>query len=125
MASPSMTFGAQAGALSSQSLAASGTVTFDVDASAKFAVAVQVKDTGGGSVAATNGLKIEVFRLFGAGPTADTIAVTSFAITTVASTASYQSFELPTGKYRVKLTNLDASNAVTVEATAATVDSVA
>lgn len=118
----SMTFGAQAGAKASASLAASASATFDLDFSAKYGGRCQVKNTGGGSVSATNGLKVEAFGLFGAGPTADTIAFPSFTITTVVSTANYQSFELPPGKWRVKLTNLDASNAVTVEATTWTTD---
>jgi hypothetical protein len=122
--SPSMTFNAQAGALASQSLAASGTVTYNLDLSNKFEGQIQVKDTGGGTVAATNGCQIDVYRGFGAGPTYDTTSMMTIVITTVVSTAKYASFSLPTGKYQVKLTNLDATNAITVESTLSTVDSV-
>jgi hypothetical protein len=124
MAAPSMTFNAQAGVLASGSLAASGTSTTAYDVSSKFEGQLQVKNTGGGTVAATNGLKVEVFRRFGAGPVDDTIPVVGFIIPTVASTASYQSVGLPTGKYDVKLTNLDTANAITVEMTSSSVDSV-
>ncbi len=125
MASPSMTFNAQANAQASGSLAANTSVTFAVDASAKFEVQVQVKNTGGGTVAATNGLQVQVFRRFGAGPTDDTIAVVQFTIPTTTSTTAYQSFALPTGKYDIKLTNLDVTNAITIESTTSTVDAVA
>ncbi len=51
--------------------------------------------------------------------------IVDFTIPTTVSTAVYQSFALPTGKYDIKLTNLDATNAVTVEITSSTVDAVA
>jgi hypothetical protein len=124
MASPAMTFNAQAGALASASLGAGANTSFSVDASAKFEVQVQVKNTGGGTVAATNGLQVDVFRRFGAGPTDDTIAVTSFVIPTTVSTTKYQSIALPTGKYTIKLTNLDVTNAITTESTTSTIDSI-
>jgi hypothetical protein len=121
---PVSTFNAQAGLLASGSLAASGTSTTALDISTKFEAQIQVKNTGGGSVAGTNGLQVDVFRRFGAGPTDDTISILTFIITTTASTTKYQSFTLPTGKYDIKLTNLDASNAITVEMTSTTVDTI-
>ena len=124
MASPSMTFGAQAAALASGSIAASGSTSFSLDLSTKFEGQIQIKNTGGGSVAGTNGLQVDVYRRFGAGPTDDTIPMLTFVIPTTASTTKYQSFALGTGKYTVKLTNLDASNAVTAESTLSTVDGV-
>lgn len=121
---PVMTFNTQAGLLASGSLAASGTSTTALDASTKFEAQVQVKNVGGGSVAGTNGLQVDVFRRFGGGPTDDTIAMMTFVIPTTVSTTKYQSFSLPTGKYDIKLTNLDASNAITVEMTSSTVDTI-
>lgn len=121
--SPLMTFGAQAGLLASGSLAASGTSTTTCDLSAVFEGQVQVKSLFG-TVAGTSGLQVDVYRRFGAGPTDDTIAVLTFVIPSTASTTKYQSFALPAGKYSVKLTNLDATNAITVEMTKTTVDSV-
>jgi hypothetical protein len=121
---PSTTVNTQANLLASGSLAASGTTTADLDLTGKFGADVQVKDTGGGTVAATNGVQVDVFRLFGAGPTADTLAVLTFVIPTTTSTATYKSLHLETGKYRIKLTTLDASNAVTVEMTSTTNDSI-
>lgn len=120
---PSTTVNTQANLLASGSLAASGTTTADLDLTGKFGADVQVKDTGG-TVAGTNGVQVDVFRLFGGTPTADTLAVLTFVIPTTTSTATYKSFHLETGKYRIKLTNLDASNAVTVEMTSTTNDSV-
>jgi hypothetical protein len=122
--SPSMTFNAQAGALASQSLGASSTVTYNLDLSAKFEGQVQVKSAGGSAVAATNGCQIDVYRGFGAGPTYDSISIMTLVISNAVNTTKYQSFALPTGKYQVKLTNLDATNAITVESTLSTVDSV-
>lgn len=125
MPAPAMTFNTQANALSSQSLAGAANITFDVDASAKFEVQVQIKDARSGSVSATTGLKIEVFRLFGAGPTVDTEPIGGpIQIASVASTTKYLSFALSTGKYRIRITNLDATVASTVEATTSTIDSI-
>lgn len=124
MSAPSMTFNAEAGLLSSQSLAASGTVTFDIDISTKWEQLIQCKGAGGGSVAGTNGLRIEAFNRMGTSPTNDTEPTYARDITMAASTTKYWTFRLPTGKWRVKFTNLDASNAITVEATSATIDSV-
>lgn len=127
MASPSMTFNAQANVRSSAALAASGSATYTVDASTKFAVQLQFKNSNTGTtVGATNGLQVSIFRLFGGGPTADTIAVTQFIIATVSSTTNYQSIELGTGKYQVKVQNLDTANQIdAVEITSSTVDSIA
>lgn len=124
MAAPAMTFNAEANVLASQALAASGTVTADVDASTVFEVQLQFKNAGGASVSATNGLRVEVFRRLGTTPTNDTEAMTSFDLPTTASTSRYKSLALPTGKYRIKLTNLDTAQGITVEITSAVVASV-
>jgi hypothetical protein len=120
-----MTFGAQAGALASQPLAGGASISYVVDLSTKFEGQIQLKNTGGATVGTTNGLQIQAFRSFGAGPTYDTSPVTAFTIPTTAGLATYKSFALPTGKYQISLTNLDAANAITVESTLSTLDSVA
>lgn len=124
MASPSMTFNAAANALSSASLAAAGTVTFNLDFSTKFEGHIQVKNTGGGTVAATNGLQIDVFPAVDTGPDYDTVSAYTTVIATVTSTTNYATIKVPTGKYQVKLTNLDPTNAVTRAAQTATIDAV-
>jgi hypothetical protein len=123
MAAPSMTFNAKGNVLSNQTITASGTNTQAIDASTKFEVQVQVEVTFG-TVAATSGLQVDVYRRFGAGPTDDTISVLTFTVPSTASTTKDQSFALPTGKYDIKLTNLDATNGVTASITTSTVDSI-
>lgn len=125
MAAPSMTFNALGNILSNASIGASGTSTQHIDGSTKFETQVQV-DVHFGTVAATAGLQIDVYRRFGAGPTDDTISILTLVIAAVGSTTENQSFALPTGKYDVKLTNLDATNGVTgVYITTSTVDAIA
>jgi hypothetical protein len=125
MASPSMTLTHTAGnLLASATIAAGGNTTFDVDYSAKFEGQVQIAVTFG-TVAATSGLQIDVFRRIGSGPAVDTEAISTLTIPSTASTTKDKSFALPTGRYRVKLTNLDATNSVTsVSATDDTIDGV-
>lgn len=124
MAAPSMTFNAKGNILNAATIAASGTNTQAIDASTKFEVQVQV-EVAFGTVAATSGLQVDVYRRFGAGPTDDSISVLTFTIPSTASTTKDQSFALPTGKYDVKLTNLDATNSVTgVTVTTSTVDAI-
>ena len=125
MASPSMTFNTAANVLSSASLAASGTVTANLDFSAKFEGQVQVWNTPGGTVAATSGMQVDVFEAVDSTPNYDTVACYSMVIPSVASTAARATIKLSTGKYQIKLTNLDATNAVTREVSSATVDSIA
>lgn len=125
MAAPSVTENSAANADASASLAASASRTFDVDFRSKFGGEIQIKLTGGGTVAGTNGLKVEWFLNNGTASQVDTKARGSFIIPAVVSQTDYQSFALPTGRWRVKLTNLDASNAVTASATTTTIDSIA
>jgi hypothetical protein len=121
---PSATLSTAGNALSSGSLAASASTTFTVDFSANtLGGFVQCWNTGGGTVAGTNGLQVQAFSTSDTTPNYDTIAFggINFTIPTTASTAVRQSFFLPTGKYQIKFTNLDASNAITVEATSAAI----
>jgi hypothetical protein len=81
---------------------------------------LQVINTGGGTVATTNGCQVQVFSTSD-GTNYDTVPfIGPFVITTVVSTAEPASYELPPGQYKLKLTNLDTTNAITVEATLGT-----
>jgi hypothetical protein len=125
MAAPvSTTSNAQGNLLASATIAASATRNFNLDVSAKFEAEVQLGVTFG-TVAATAGLQVQAFRRVGSGPQNDTNPALQFTIPAVASTTAYQSFALPTGRWNVVLTNLDATNAVTATtATSDTVDAV-
>lgn len=115
---PSVTWNAAGNALSSQALGASSSVSFTVDFSSNSLGGwLQVWDTGGSSVSSTSGLQVQVFPAGDSTPDYDTVACWTYTITTVASTVARQSILLPTGKYSVKLTNLDATYGITVEAT--------
>jgi len=117
---PSVTLETVGNVLTSGSLAANTSTTFTVDFSTStLGGYVQVWDTGGGTVATTNGCQVQAFLAGDTTPNYDTVpfAGTLFTITTVVSTAARQSFFLPTGKWQIKLTNLDVTNAITVEAT--------
>ena len=109
----------------SASLGAGANTSDNLDIRTKFEARIQVKNTGGGTVAATNGLQIDVFRYVDGGTRKDTIAIMTFTIPTSVSTEKEQSFSLPTGHYNVKATNLDASNAITYDALYETTDTVA
>jgi len=122
---PSVTLSSAGNAVaSSTSLNANTSTTFNVDfSSSTLGGFVQIWNTGGGTVATTNGLQIQAFATAesGASPNYDTIAFggVNFTIATTASTTARQSFFLPTGKYQIKLTNLDVTNGITIEATTA------
>ncbi len=121
---PSVTFNTAGNALASGSLAANTSTTFTVDFSTNtIGGFLQVWNTGGGTVAGTNGCQVQAFATADTTPNYDTVAFSgvNFVITTVVSTAARQSVFLPTGKYQIKLTNLDVTNAITVEATTAPV----
>ena len=130
MAAPTMTLGTTLH--TSASLAASGTATDTLDASTKFEAQVMYKLTAGGTVAGTSGLRIDVFELYSGstyGNAATATATPNFTYTISGYTASQVAYSpkmyVPTGRWLFKITNLDATNAVTVEAVADTVDAVA
>lgn len=83
---------------------------------------IQVLNTGGATVATTNGLQVQVFSTSDGGTTYDSIAFggVNFIIPTTASTSTPASFDLPPGQYKIKFTNVDASNSITIEATLGT-----
>jgi hypothetical protein len=114
----SWTRGAAGNIRSSASLAASGTANYDVDCSGAVGATVHVKNTPGGTVAATRGVRVEVFRRFGNSPTTADTAVQPFTLpSAVASTAESLDVDLAGDYYNIKITNLDTANAVTVEIT--------
>jgi hypothetical protein len=122
-ADPSVTLGSTGNAKASSSLAASGTVSFVVDFSTStLGGFVQIWDTTT-TVAATNGLAVQAFATAD-GTNFDTVpfGAVNFTMSPAASSTARQSFFLPTGKYTITLTNLDATNAVTIEATSAPVN---
>jgi hypothetical protein len=108
----------------SASLGAGSDRSASWDISGKFEGQVHVKNTPGGTIAVTRGLLVQVFRQYGNSPTtAQTPFLTYTMPSATASTAESLTFWLGPGKYSIKLTNLDASNAITVEVTGDTVDS--
>lgn len=122
MAAPSMTFNAAGNVRTSSSLAAGGTGNYNVDYSTVIEAQVTVKNTPGGTIAATRGCRVNVFPRYGTGPSDTTLALLSYDLpSAVASTAESKTFFLGPGKYVVQVVNLDASNAITVEITDATV----
>lgn len=130
MAAPSMTLGTTLH--TSASLAASGTATDTLDISAKFEGQAMYKVTAGGTVAATFGVRIDVFALYSSttyGDASTGTAVPNYSYTVAGYTASQIVYSpkvyVPTGKWKFKITNLDATNAVTVEAIVDTVDTIA
>lgn len=112
----------------SASLAASASRSSNWDITTKFEGQVHILNTPGGTVAATRGVRVQVYRrygpLTGGGPTtAESPLLTYTLPSATASTAESIDFYLGPGVYSIKLTNLDAVNAVTCEITGDTVDS--
>lgn len=123
---PTYTGNAAGNIRSSASLAASASDNANVDYSTVFEGQIHVKNTPGGTVAATRGVRLDIYRRFGSSPTtADSPLLTIYLPSTTASTAESVDVFLSTGKYNVKVTNLDATNAVTVEITGDTIDALA
>jgi len=110
MPSPHTTTGSPGNALASQSVAAGASVTFNVDFSLMFEGELQI-GCSFGTVSATAGLQIQVFPRVGSTPVTDTVPGTGSTTIAAASVSSLcQTIRLQTGRYMVKLTNLDASN---------------
>lgn len=108
----------------SASLAASGTANYDVDYSTKWEAQIHVLNTPGGSVAGTRGVRVDIYRRYGSSPTTGQTPFVTYTLpSATASTAESGDILLGPGKYNIKITNLDATNAVTVEITGDTIDS--
>jgi len=120
-----ITEGAAGNGLASGSLAAGATVYFTVDLRGKLGGRLFIKNTPGGTVAATRGLTVSRFtNATSTTPDYPTIANTSFQLpSAVATIAESRTIELGPGLHRIGLTNNDASNAVTVMGTYSTYDS--
>jgi len=121
---PSVTFNAAYNMYASNTLAAGANISNTVDFSSSLLGGfVQIWNTGGGTVAATNGCQVQVFATADTTPSYDTVPFSgaNFVIATVTSTAARQSIFLPTGKYSINLKNLDVTNAITVGITSAPV----
>jgi hypothetical protein len=116
----------------SASLAASGTTTDNLTNTSNFEAQLVVKVTAGGTVAATFGCKIELFKVYSGSTYTSSGTGTlnpNYSYTLAGYAASQVVYSpaifIPTGSWLVKLTNLDATNAVTVESIYDTVSGVA
>ena len=115
MSAPAWTYNSQGNALASSTVTNGTPATFTVDFSTVMMGQLQVEDTGWGTVSGTACLQVSIYYVFTTDD--DTVPISQFTITTVASTSEWQSITLPTGKYFVTLGNLDASHTVTAVAT--------
>lgn len=121
---PSYTGNAANNIRASSSLGAGASANYDVVYSGKFEGQVNIKNTPGSTIAATAGVRVDVYRNFGSSPTKAASPFYSVTLPSeVANTAESQDIFLPPGKYNITITNLDASNAVTVGITGDTIDS--
>jgi hypothetical protein len=74
---------------------------------------VQVTPKGGSAVSTTSGCQVSIYTAGDSTPHYDYYATIQQTIAIVANTATPLSWLLPTGKYSITLTNLDATNAIT------------
>jgi hypothetical protein len=136
-ADPTFTAGSTGNILSSQSLSGGASVTtsaFYVGVSGQTGSAgstttgsalvgnLQVLNTGTATVSGTNGLLVQALRSVDGGATYDSIPLggVNFVIPTPVSAVAVQGFDLPPGQYKLKLTNQDATYAITVAASMGT-----
>lgn len=101
-------------ALDTGALAAGANRSFSWDITTKFEGQLHVKNTPGGTVAATRGLQIDIFRRYGATPTTGESAFLTVTLpSATASTAESTDIFLGPGNYSIKFTNLDVTNGLT------------
>jgi len=125
LTTPSYTGNTANNVIASGSIVASGTTNASVDYSAVFEAQIHVINTPGGSVSATRGLRVDVYRRYGSTPTTGESAMLTYTLpSATASTAESLDFYLPTGKYNIKLSNLDAVQAVTAGVTGDTIPNI-
>lgn len=113
-----LTEGVKAALDASASLAAATSRTFNWDLRDSLWGLLLVLNTPGGTVAGTRGVRIDCYRRYGTTPTNSASPTISYTLpSAVASTD--EDITIPLGPYNwhIKLTNLDAANAVTLEAT--------
>lgn len=129
MAAPSMTLAGSYDVASAATLAAGGTNTYtiynavgatlNIDVSVDYEIQLQVKVVTGGTVAATAGFKVFVYQGHQSktAPVFDTLnpLVTYQSAQPAASTTYIISFSVPCSPgLQIQITNIDATNAVTV-----------
>ena len=126
MAAPTYTGNSAGNVIASCSLGAgANTSSSALDYSTKFEAQIHITNTPGGSVSSTRGLQVDVYREYGSTPTQGESPFATYVLPSqTASTAESFDFWLGPGKYLIKLTNLDGSNAITVSVTADTVDAI-
>jgi hypothetical protein len=122
MVAPATTFGATAAALASAAHGAAAARSFDIDIASGFTAKFMVKITNGGSVSTTRGVQIDVYEQYENATPAFSTTNPQHTIAigqAVAASGVYFSpkISLDTGKYHVVITNLDASQGITTEAT--------
>lgn len=128
MASPQATQNALGNIANAVALGAGATsAQYAINALTDFEVQLQMDILPGATVAATNGVTLNVYRIFGSGTTnTDTSTVTQKAVgSLVASTSQSTSIALPTGNYMVSCTNADATNGVIFTLTTTVITGVA
>ncbi len=114
---PTLTLGVANAIRALSTLAASASASYDIDYSAAYGGWLHIIGTFG-TIAATNGLQIEIFKYYGSTPTLATNAWQTFTIPGTASTTKDIDIPLPTGKWSVKLTNVGiTSDVITNQAT--------
>lgn len=114
-ADPSVTYSAQGSIVSAGTALAAATSTTGaaVDCSSSSLGTWMTVTVTYTTVAATAGLTVSIYPAGDTTPHYDTVAMWSSTIPATASTTQQMSWLLPTGKYLVKVTNTDATNAVT------------
>lgn len=118
MAAPTMTYGAAGNLRADAALAAGASASVNVDAQTYIEAQITIKNTPGATVAATRGVRVDVYPRYSTTPVDTTIAAYSVRLdSAAASTPESRTIFLGTGKWKVTITNLDATNAVTVEIT--------
>lgn len=121
-----MTFGNPSTPATTLAGGASLTTNGTIDLSTKYEGQVTVSVTAGGAVSTTAGVQVDVYVGSGSGPSYSTQPVTTFVIsvTSPGAVTTNPPVFLGPGKYQCKMTNLDATNAVTYTVAVTTVDSI-
>lgn len=121
MAGPAITYGSAGNVVASGSVSGGASTTatsVDFSTSGAFGGDIAVKVTTGGTVAGTNGCRLDIYAQGDASSTFDTVATYTYTFSGLSASTTYQkSLRVPTGIYNVKATNLDATNAITVQIT--------
>jgi len=112
---PSVTYNSQGNIVAAGTSLAAGATTSGatVDASSSSLGTWLSATVTFGTVAGTAGVTVAVYPAGDSTPHYDTAAMWTYQIAATGSTTQQTSIFLPTGKYQVKLTNIDATNAVT------------